>query len=542
MPSPMTWLAETTMLSQGWRRFVLLFGAGLVAGLSMPPFFVLPALFVAMPIWVWALDGAERGEGIRRVFGPAFSIGFAFGLGYFLVSFHWLGAAFFVDGGWFVAAMPIAILALSALIALFWGFASTFAHMMWSHGVARIFTLAGWLAAAEFARGHVLTGFPFDLLGYALTGTDELMQATSLVGIYGLTFIAPLIAATPALIWPADDRGWSRRLAPFFGAVFVVAAMLGYGWNRLSTTQVTERTDTQMRLVQPMVYEHSDFGNVDPVALIDRLTMLSDMRMDPSDQGLADITHLVWPESSLPFYLDAYPEALARIARLLPEQASLITGAPRRPYSLVPGQAAGRPYNSVIVVDTEGEIVSSYDKAHLVPFGEYLPFDDLLAKIGVQQFVPGSEGWAAGDAKRRLMSLPGGINALVLICYEILFSGDLGDTSEAQFILNVTNDAWFDRSFGPSQHAQHARIRAVEEGMSLIRVANTGLTYATDPLGRIVAQLTPGQMAVLDVRPHERLDPTLFAQLRHWPFLIAVMLSILAGAIAHARIRHHRLH
>jgi apolipoprotein N-acyltransferase len=538
----MTWLAETTMLSQGWRRFLLLLGAGLVAGLSVPPFFILPALFVAMPVWVWALDGAEFGKGLRRVFGPAFGIGFAFGLGYFLVSFHWLGVAFFIDGGWFVAAMPIAILALSALIALFWGLASALAHLSWSHGASRIFTLAGWLAVAEFSRGHVFTGFPFDLLGYTLTGTDEMMQATSLIGIYGLTFLAPLLAATPALIWPADDRGWSRRLAPFFGAVFVIAAMLGFGWNRLNTVQVTERTDMQMRLVQPLVYEHSDFGNVDPVALIDRLTMLSDMRMDPSDNGLEDITHLVWPESSLPFYLESYPEALARIARLLPEQASLITGAPRRPYTLLPDEAAGKPYNSVIVVDTEGEIIASYDKAHLVPFGEYLPFDDLLAKIGIQQFVPGSDGWAAGDTKRRLMTLPGGVNALVLICYEILFSGDLGDTADAQFILNVTNDAWFDSSVGPSQHAQHARIRAAEEGMSLIRVANTGLTYATDPLGRIVAQLTPGEMAVLDVRPHEKLEPTLFAQLRHWPFLIAVVLSILAGAIGHLRIRHHRLH
>ncbi|MBJ7577275.1 apolipoprotein N-acyltransferase [Devosia sp. MC532] len=537
----MTWLAETTMLSQGWRRFLILLLAGLVAGLSVPPFFLLPALFVAMPIWIWALDGAERGKGLKRIFGPAFSIGFAFGLGYFLVSFHWLGAAFFVDGGWFVAAMPFAILALSALIALFWGLASAFAHMSWSHGGTRIFTLAGWLAAAEFARGHVLTGFPFDLLGYSLTATEELMQASSLVGVYGLSFIAPLIAATPALIWPADDRNWSRRLAPFVGAIFIVASMLGYGWNRLNTTPVTERTDMHMRLVQPLVFEHSDFGNVDPVALIDRLTMLSEMRMDPIDQGLADITHLVWPESSLPFYLEAYPEALTRIARLLPPQASLITGAPRRPYALDAVDASGKPYNSVIVVDTEGEIVSSYDKSHLVPFGEYLPFDELLAKIGVQQFVPGSDGWAAGDAKRRLMTLPGGINALVLICYEILFSGDLGEAANAGFLLNVTNDAWFDASYGPSQHAHHARIRAVEEGMSLIRVANTGLTYATDPLGRITARLAPGEMGALDVRPHERLDSTLFAQLRHWPFLLAVLGSILAGFVAHVRIRRQRL-
>jgi len=518
----MTWLAEITMLSHGWRRFAWLMLAGALAGLSVPPFFVLPALFLAMPIWVWALDGAETGRGWRLLFGPAFSIGFAFGWGYFLVAFHWLGAAFFVDGGWVLAAMPPAIMALAALIALFWGLASALAHLTWSHGPWRIVGLATWLAIAEFARGHILTGFPFDLLGYALTGTDEMMQLASVIGVYGLTFLAPLLAMTPALIWPADERSWSNRLAPFFLALALIAAQLGYGWNRLANTTATARTDIAMRLVQPLVYEHADFGNVDPAALIDKLLMLSDMRMDPADRGLADITHLVWPESSLPFFLSTYPEALARIARLLPDGAMLLAGAPRRAFEPDAGVPPSPPYNSVLAIDSDGEIVASYDKAHLVPFGEFLPFADFLARFGIKQFVPGADGWSPGDARRRLMSLPNTPAPLVLICYEILFSGDLGDVGGAQFLLNLTNDAWFDHSIGPAQHAHHARLRAVEEGMSLVRAANTGLTFATDPLGRITAQLVPGQMAVLDVRPHQRLATTLFQQIRHWPLLVAI--------------------
>lgn len=537
----MTWLAETAMLSHGWRRFLLLLAAGAVAGLSVPPFFLLPALFVAMPIWIWALDGAETRRGLRRIFGPAFGIGFAFGWGYFLVAFHWLGAAFFIDGGWVLGAMPIAIAALAALIALFWGLASAIAHLFWSHGWTRILTLSAWLAAAEFARGHVLTGFPFDLLGYSLTGSDEMMQLASVVGVYGLTFLAPLLAATPALVWPADDRSWSRRLAPLFLALFVIAAQLGFGWNRLSGTIATERSDMALRLVQPLVYEHSDFGNVDPVALVDRLLMLSDMRMDPSDQGLGDITHLVWPESSLPFFLETYPEALARIARLLPEQATLIAGVPRLPYALDGTTTGAPPYNSVVAIDTDGEVVASYDKAHLVPFGEYLPFSDFFRRLGITQFVPGAEGWSHGDARRRLMGLPNAPAALVLVCYEIIFSGDLGETAGAQFLLNVTNDAWFDGSIGPAQHAHHARLRAVEEGMSLVRAANTGLTFATDPVGRITAELATGEMAALDVRPHQRLESTVFARVRHWPLLIAVVAGMLIGLVSSRRGRRRRL-
>ncbi|HEY0034597.1 MAG TPA: apolipoprotein N-acyltransferase [Devosia sp.] len=519
----MTWLAETAMLSHGWRRFALLVVAGAMAGLSIAPWFVVPALFVTFPLWVWCLDGAERRRGWRRVFGPAFTIGFAFGWGYFTIAFHWLGAAFFVEGGIMLALMPFAILALAAFIAFFWGLASAAAHLLWSHGAWRIMTLATCITIAEWARGHVLTGFPFDLLGYALTPTDEMMQITSVIGIYGLTFVAALLATTPALIWPADNRTLSRRLLPFFAAIAVIAAQLGFGYNRLVGTVTTERTDISMRLVQPMVYEHSNWSTVDPVGIIDKLLMLSDMRMDPADQGLADITHLVWPESSLPFFLSTYPDALARIARLLPDTTTLLAGIPRQQYEPGETQSSGPPFNSLSAIDTSGEVIGTYDKAHLVPFGEYLPFGEFFSQLGIKQFVPGAEGWAPGDARRRLMSLPNAPAFLALICYEILFSGDLGDTARAQYILNITNDAWFDGSIGPAQHAHHARVRAVEEGLSLIRAANTGLTFATDPLGRVTASIAPGQMAVLDVRPHERLASTIFAQLRYWPLLIALL-------------------
>jgi apolipoprotein N-acyltransferase len=529
----MTWLAETAMLAHGWRRFLLLFVAGVIAGLSVPPLFVLPALFVAMPLWVWCLDGAERRKGLARLFGPAFVIGFAFGWGYFTVAFHWLGAAFFVDGGAMLVLMPFAILALAALIAFFWGLASAFAHIFWSHGPWRIVTLATFLTIAEWARGHVLTGFPFDLLGYALTPTAEMMQLASVIGIYGLTFLAALLGLTPALIWPADGRPLTRRLSPFFLALAVIAAQLGYGYNRLESTPVVERDDLRMRLVQPLVYEHADWGNVNPAAIIDRLITLSEMRMGPNDPGIEAATHVVWPESALPFFLSQYPEALARIGRMLPDSVILLTGAPRVPFEAVPGTP---PFNAILAINDAGEIVSSYDKAHLVPFGEFLPFQEFWAQLGIKQFVPGAEGWAAGDPRRRLMQVPGTPPFLALICYEILFSGDLGDTQEAQFLFNITNDAWFDGSIGPAQHAHHARVRAVEEGMSLVRAANSGVTLATDPLGRVTGALAPREMAVMDAAVHERLEPTLFARYRYWPLLVVLVLGLLV-AVASSRRR-----
>jgi len=531
----MTWLAETAMLAHGWRRFLMLLVAGAIAGLSVPPFYVLPALFLTMPVWVWALDGAERLPGWRKIFGPAFWIGFAYGLGYFLVAFHWLGAAFFVEGGIMLAIMPFAILALAAVIALFWGLASSLAHLLWSTGALRIVTLATFLTMAEWARGHFFTGFPFDLLGYALTANDEMSQLASVIGVYGLTALAALLSMTPALIWPADRRGLSRRLAPFFLSLAVIVAQLVYGHYRLADTVVTNRTDMRMRVIQPMVLEHADWAEAKPADIITKLIDLSETKTGPDDPGLATVTQVVWPESSLPFFLSDYPDALPRIAKMLPPNGVLLTGAAREDFGAGVPQGEEPPaYNSLIAIDKQGEIIASYDKSHLVPFGEYLPFPQLFAAIGLKQFVPGATGWQAGTGNR-LMVLPNAPPFLALICYEAIFSGDLGrETDNAQFILNITNDAWFDGSIGLAQHAEHARLRAVEEGLPLIRVANSGLTEVIDPLGRVTQSLPQEQIGLLDVVPANRLPSTLFARLGYWPLLGAVLAG-LALAVWSAR-------
>lgn len=537
----MTWLAETVMLSHGWRRFLILVAAGAIAAASVPPFFLLPALFLTLPVWVWALDGAEHRRGWRRLVGPAFQIGFGFGLGYFSVALHWLGAAFLQEGGVFLVLMPLAIVGLAAILSIFWGLGSALAHLLWSGGAFRLVTLASFLALAEWARGHLFSGFPFDLLGYALTANDEMLQLASVVGSYGLTFIAALIAMTPALIWPADQRGLVRRLIPIFLSIAVIAAQVAYGNWRLTSTTLTARTDMKVRMVQPMILDHADWSVADPDAIINQLISLSESKLTPSDPGINGITHLVWPESVFPFFLTNYPDGIARIARMLPDTTLLLTGAPREPLGDDGLPILDNPgYNSILAIDSNGEVVASYDKSHLVPFGEYLPFQSFWRLFGINQFVPGTNGWAAGDG-RRLMSPPGSPPFLALVCYEAVFPGDIGapqDVRAAQFILNVTNDAWFMGSIGPAQHAHHARLRAVETGLPMLRAANSGVTLSVDPLGRVVSQLAEGQVAVLDVVPSEPVPGgTLFNRLGDLPFWVAVTLGILGSLIAARRPR-----
>ncbi len=531
-------LAETLILAEGWRRLLLLMAAGAVSALSVPPLFLLPALFIGLPIWIWVLDGAEVTPGLGRVFGPAFQIGFAFGLGYFTVALNWLGAAFVQQGGIFLLLMPFAIVGLAAILSLFWGLASALAHRFWSGGVYRLFAFAGSLALGEWARGHLFSGFPFDLIGYAFTANEPMMQTASLIGTYGLTVLGILVAVTPAIIWPAARRPLPARLLPFFLAIAAVALQFGYGQFRLSTTPIAPRTDMVARMVQPMILDHQSFGVVNPAEIVSRLIGLSSARVGPAGQGLDMVTQLVWPESVFPFFLTEYPVGIAQIGRMLPDKALLLTGAPRQALGDDGLPVPDNPgYNSILAIDPTGEVVASYDKSHLVPFGEYLPFQSFWKLFGISQFVPGSAGWAPGDG-RRLMSPPGSPPFLALVCYEAVFPGDIGDPNGAQYILNVTNDAWFDGSMGPAQHAHHARLRAVETGLPLLRVANSGYTFATDPLGRVTASIPPGEAGAVDVVPTLPLSGgTLFNDLGDLPFWLFTLGFLALGGIASFR-RH----
>lgn len=553
----MTALAHWFMLAHGWRRAAGLMAAGALASLSLPPFFVLPVLLISFPIWIWSLDGAEAGQGWRRFFGAGFAIGFWFGLGYFAIALTWLGAAFFVDGGAMLLLMPFAVLGLSAGLAVFWAAASAGAHLFWGNGPYRIVIFAGFLSAAEFLRGHLFTGFPFSLPGYALTANEQMMQAASVIGIYGLTLVAIMIAVTPALIWPAEKRPLTRRLVPFFLALGVLGVQLGYGQYRLAEAKLTPLADARLRLVQPNIAQDVKWRSGNGNFILERLLTLSQgagpdqggqsrgganpasgnmavKTVGAGKTGLAGIDAVIWPESAFPFYLSAHPDALARIARMLPDATLLVTGAP---YLDPADKTQTTAYNSVLALDHEGTIVSSYAKTHLVPFGEYLPFGDVLKRFGLRQFVAGDEGWTAGD-KRRLMSPPGLAPFLPLICYEADFSGDLNPGGKrAGFMLNVTNDAWFAGTAGPAKLFHYARLRAVEEGMSLVRVANSGISALVDPMGRISAYMGEGEMGVLDVNPMQPLAPTLFVRLRYWPFLFALAAI---GAVALFGLRRAR--
>jgi apolipoprotein N-acyltransferase len=491
-------LAQAVILSWGWRRrFIALF-AGALSALAQPPFSAFPLLWLTFPVFVWLLDGsvatARRG-GARR-FWPAFSAGWWFGFGYFLAGLWWIGAAFLVDAEQFAWLLPIAVIALPAGLALFWGLAAAFAQLIWREDWRRILALAAALGAAEWARGTVLTGFPWNAVGYALTAGEVLMQSAALFGLHALNILAVLIFAAPAAFVPPGAQARRNITMPALAAACLAGLAL-FGFIRLDQAPRASVPDVQIRIVQPAIDQAEKWKPENKQAIFQSfLDLSSEGGLPENGAGLV----LVWPESAFPFALTEEPGALAAIGAMLPDGAALVTGAARvEAVSGNGGNGGGqRVFNSVYVINDRGEIEDAYDKVHLVPFGEYLPFQETLESFGLQQLTKLRGGFSAGPG-RRALALPAAPAFSPLICYEIIFPGEvlpdeLGpDDPRPGFLLNVTNDSWYGRTPGPYQHLHQARVRSVEEGLPLVRAANTGISIVSDPFGRIIARTALGE-------------------------------------------------
>jgi apolipoprotein N-acyltransferase len=512
-------LAQPVILAWGWRRAAIACLAGAASTLAMAPVNLWPVLILTFPLLVWLVDGAAAGR--WGSVGPAFVAGWWFGFGYFLAGLYWIGYAFLVDAKTFGWLLPVAVTVLPAGLAVFTGFGVALARLLWTPGPLRILTLAAALTASEWLRGHVLTGFPWNAFGYALTTPLALAQSAAVFGIWGLTFIAVAVFASPAVL---ADEGKGPRWAAVLAALGVLAALAVFGMIRLALNPTQTVDGVRLRIMQPNLQQDVKFNYSAKDEVMRRYVELSERVTGPG-AGLGGITHLIWPESAFPFFLTREPDALAAIANMLPSTAVLITGAARAAEP-VPGVRGLRAYNSIYVIDHNGSILSIYDKLHLVPFGEYLPFQSALERIGLTQLTKLQGGFLAGDRRRRI-AVPGGPAMLPLLCYEVIFPGEAVPRGERPgWLLNLTNDAWFGISSGPYQHLQQARVLAIEEGLPLVRAANNGVSAVIDPLGRIVRSLPLGSEGVLDATLPRPIAATIYARIGDLWLLIVVVLTM----------------
>jgi apolipoprotein N-acyltransferase len=518
------------LLSWGWRRLALAITAGAISSLGLAPLGWFPVLWLSVPVFVWLLDGciAEPRAGVRASLGPAFAVGWGFGFGYFLGGLWWIGAAFLADAGAFLWLMPFAVIALPAGLALFWGVAAAVARrFFWPEGWPRIVVLAIALSLTEWLRGHVLTGFPWNALGYVLTPTPLFMQVASLIGIWGVTLLAVLVFAAPALVVGPSSR--IRRGDPVaFGFILLLfLADIGFGTYRLALADRAVVDSVRLRLVQPAIAQDEKWSPEHESDVMARYLSLSATGM--TESGPAPFTVLIWPETAFPFYLTDRPNALAAIGALLPPGTTLLTGAARAEPD-IDGVDGARVFNSLYVIGDDGTIRDAFDKVHLVPFGEYLPFEGWLRQLGFRQMVALPGGF---DAGRRLRTLPLEHAPAFgpLICYEIIFPGAVTDpANRPSWFVNVTNDGWFGDTPGPRQHLQQAVVRAVEEGLPVARAANSGISAIIDPYGRILAQREVGEAGIVDGPLPKPLSQTIYSRFGDAVYFSVCLLSAVVAA------------
>jgi apolipoprotein N-acyltransferase len=510
------------ILAWGWKRAALALVAGALSALAMAPINAWPVLFLTFPVALWLIDGAGAGRW-RGVPAAAMS-GFWFGLGYFVAGLYWIGYAFLVDAPTFAWLMPFAVLGLPAYLALFTAAGFGLARLLWTRDASRLLALAISLTVTEWLRGHLLSGFPWNSFGYALSEPLALAQTASLIGLWGMTFLSVAIFASPAVLIDGSSRGRKPWVAPV-AALVLLAAMAVFGAVRLSL-QPTLLSKVKLRIMQPNLQQDVKFNYAAKAEVMQKYLTLSDRASGPQSTGVRDAQILIWPESAFPFFLTREADAMAQIAELLPKGTVLITGSVRAP-DLPAGVRITRAYNSIYVIDHDGSVLQVYDKLHLVPFGEYLPFQDWMEKLGFVQLTRVQGGFIPGT-RRRTMEIPDAPRALPLICYEAIFPGDIAARDERPgWIINLTNDGWFGISTGPYQHLQQARLRAVEEGLPVVRAANTGISAVIDPSGRIVAQLGLGIEGVLDANLPQALPPTIYARIKDIPAAVIVAAALL---------------
>lgn len=480
---------------------------GAIVPLSFAPFHILPVFYLAYGAVFWL---AQRHSGPLR---HLFYLGFWFGFGQFFTGLFWMGEAFLVEAEQFLWALPFAITLLPAGLALF----PTMAFGLWGAGRARLANRAAasvllvvLLCLADYGRSTLLTGLPWNLPGMALSGWLVPAQLAAYIGVHGLGLLA-LLSVAFLVDWLSHPQRWAARrhmaLAlglPFF--VLLLGAARLYG----ATPPPDAQNSAALRIaiIQPNIDQRDKWQAEKRDRHIEKTLTMTRLALDYAPE----VDLIIWPESAIPALIDEGPGFRERLRATIKPVAGrvpyLLTGAVRRDVT-AEGTAF---YNSAMLWSGDGHLLGRSDKHHLVPFGEYLPLQDTLEAIGLEQLARLRGGYASGAAHGRLTAARLPLLA-PLICYEAIFpalSGGAGLAPRPAALVNLTNDGWFGQWHGPHQHLAQARLRAIEQGLPLLRAANTGISAVFDAQGRLLDALPLGTSGTLSLALPAALPATFY--------------------------------
>jgi len=503
---PPTRLLKTT----GWGgRFIgLLLGA--LAVLGQAPLHFWPVTIICLAVLLARLKWAAGAE--RRI-RAGFSAGFWFAFGYFMAGTYWIGSAFIARGPEFIPIMPPMILGLGCVLAFFWGAAGAAFTALRLKGIASLLAFISFFFLAEFTRGHLFGGFPWNLPGYVFEGGKAMSQAASLIGVYGLTFFVLALSALLYLVIFSQ-----KRLEPLLVLMIAIGGVFSYGTLRLKNAQVDYVQDVKLRLVQVRFTQKDKF---DPEKSFDIVNQFLTQSVSP---GLDDVTHIIWPEGAVnglaienEALLFAMGRELSSAAETPPVWLLNSLRHETRPHPKT-AKVIDDYYNTsaAITFNADGiPAVAAYnDKKHLVPFGEFIPGGKWMEMKNVPVISTSLLSISAAPKKYNA-NFPGLPRLSPQICYEIIFSGFTPrprNEAAPRWILNQSNDAWYGDSFGPLQHSNMASYRAIEEGLPVVRAASNGITGIINPYGEYENKIGPKTSGIIDGKLPNPINSTFFSK------------------------------
>lgn len=484
------------------KRWLYLVIMGALTSLALPPAFLVPFIFITFPILYIYTEYSRSAK-------DAFFVGWWFGFGYWLIGIYWVAFSILTEADKFWWLVPFAVIGLPMMLAVYTGIATVVTYLVPRQRWQKILVLAVMWVLSEMLRSYVIAfytlyGFPWNYIGYVWNVTNYTMQLGSVIGIFGLSLLTMIIALLPALaVTIKEEKG--EYIISYMGIYKVMAVILtiiiihsGFGVYRIHTTRLTMFEDMNIRLVQPNQTEHHKWHPVKKRAVVRKHIEMSQA------PGAEKMQAIIWSESSVPYAIEENKEVMDEIKKAIPEGGILLTGAMRGERD--ESGEYKNIYSTLHAIDNEGGIRGVYDKYRLVAFGEYIPFRWMLP---IDSIVGGTD-FSKGPGPQTMIT-----NRILpfspLICYDAIFPQSVVNKGkQADWMLNITNDAWFEKrlqltkdttlqlSTGPYQHFQMVRMRAVEQGISIVRVANTGITANITPLGQVVGSIPLGKEGILD--------------------------------------------
>lgn len=491
-----------------WRRRLILACFGLLLSLAQAPFDLTFVYFIILPYIGWCMRDVKYPK-------MGFGIGWWIGFGYFALTMHWIVEPFFVEPqitGWMA---PFALWFMAAGLALFWGAAFAAAVKIMPAGAGRVIVLAVAWTILEYLRANILTGFPWGHLSYGMLSLP-IVQMAAWIGIHGAGLVLLLVCFLPAIFAP---RIWD-------GALWAIILMLAIGaigaWRSSGVENINPR-NTMVRVVQPNAAQHLKWRRDMVGVFYGRQLGYTKAKT----QIRPDI--VIWPETAIPQLLEDSLPVLQEIGDASGPKTAVIAGIVRK--------QGNAPRNSMVFLDPVGGLNTVYDKQHLVPFGEYMPFANIIDRFGLSSLTGLAGRFEAGEGPRVINghNVP---NFIPLICYEAIFPQYARlRNGEAEWIVHITNDAWFGDFSGPYQHLAQARMRAIETGLPVVRSANTGVSAMIDPNGRVLKSLELGSAGYFDHHLPNAKKPTLYSRTGEWIWMVLATMLLIITFVRALRIK-----